>query len=465
MDSKPSFFRFFSGLARGCRPFHIIDTKGLIFINSKPISIKSSFSNLSRPIQVDHQIKIVSENFIRSNLRVSSRLPSTFESVVSADINQLFSTSFERILLKIIFPSSSSHDAACGSSNFESNFKNSIFGRIFQCRMERLLSELLILTIQLWRNKFKNDFILSIIYGVFPELFFRLHIFQVWRAFMFENTFEHCRDRCVRYWNYECHRRINHDKFVPHWRPYNQFASIFLDQIAFNPEYHTYSSFYETVPAVIDKAVTLPAVMDKAPTPLDHLTPLDLHQYLRPVISTLRLNDPFKVQYTVDPVFSSRWNTQLQKRHQEKLKSVLTQLQARLSKHDDPQSSLLDQLGTELIIAHGTVPTFYFFTFAHRAVSLFGPGYSSDNAGDGPADGIPPSNPRRFLPIRAAPEEEEIAEGQPAVAFEDDVLIDYPTLPTGDVCKYTPAYSSETFLDWVKDLAHGSGQAERVPKL
>ena len=260
---------------------------------------------------------------------------------------------------------------------------------------------------------------------------------------MFENTFEHCRDRCVRYLNYECHRRINHDNFVPHWRPYNQFATIFLDQIAFNPEYHTYSSFYETA---------LPAVMDKAPTPLNHLTPLDMHQYLRPVISTLRLNDPFKVQYTVDPVFSSRWNTQLQKRHKDKLKSVLTQLQARLSKYDDSHSSLPDQLGTGLIIAHGTVPTFCFSTIVHRAVSLFGPGYSSDNAGDGPVDGIPPSTPRRFLPIRAAPEEEEAAEGQAAVAFQDDVLIDYPTLPTGDVGKYTPAYSSETLLDWVKDI-------------
>jgi hypothetical protein len=217
--------------------------------------------------------------------------------------------------------------------------------------MERLLSELLTLTIQLWRNKFKNDFILSIIYGAFPELFFRLNIFQVWRAFMFENTFEHCRDRCVRYWNYECHHRINHDNLVPHWRPYNQFATIFLDQIAFNPEYHTYSSFYETA---------LPAVMDKAPTPLNHLTPLDMHQYLRPVISTLRLNDPFKVQYTVDPVFSSRWNTQLQKRHKEKMKSVLTQLQARLSKYDDSHSSYQTNLVPDSSLRMAPCPHFVF---------------------------------------------------------------------------------------------------------
>ena len=131
MDSKPSIFRFFSGLARGCRPSHIIDKKGLIFINSRPISIKSSFSYLSRLIQVDHHIKIASGNFIRSNHRVSSRFPSTLESVVSADINRFFSTSFERILLKISFPSSSNHDAAGGSSNFQSKFENSIFGRIF----------------------------------------------------------------------------------------------------------------------------------------------------------------------------------------------------------------------------------------------------------------------------------------------------------------------------------------------
>ena len=133
MDSKPSIFRFFSGLARGCRPSHIIDTKGLIFTNSKPISTKSSFSYLSRLIQVDHHIKIVSENFIRSNLRISSPFTSTLEPVISADINRPFSTDFKRILLKISFPSSSNHDAADGSANFESSFENSFFWENFQC--------------------------------------------------------------------------------------------------------------------------------------------------------------------------------------------------------------------------------------------------------------------------------------------------------------------------------------------
>jgi hypothetical protein len=84
--------------------------------------------------------------------------------------------------------------------------------------MIQLLCELITLAIQLKLNNFKNDFILSIIYGVIPVLFFRLHQFQVWRALMFESNFKAARKRCCKAWDHEyesSHRE--HDKYIPHW--------------------------------------------------------------------------------------------------------------------------------------------------------------------------------------------------------------------------------------------------------
>ena len=55
----------------------------------------------------------------------------------------------------------------------------------------------------------------------------------------------------------------------------------------------------------------------------------------------------------------------------------------------------------------------------------------------------------RLKPFAAAAQPVEGAEGpEPPV---DDELIDFPPLPTGDI-KHLPAYSSETFADWVKDF-------------
>ena len=106
------FVCFFSGLARGCRPprsDHINEDISIIF---QPISIKFKFYQFPTP-----------------NLKKSP--------------------------------------AMLDSKTFQS-----CFGPKSERCMIQLLCELITLAIQLKLNKFKNDFILSIIYGVIPVLFF-----------------------------------------------------------------------------------------------------------------------------------------------------------------------------------------------------------------------------------------------------------------------------------------------------
>jgi len=228
--SRASNSRFFSGLARGCRPPRSDHINHDNFINFQPISTKFKFYQSPTP------------------------------------------------------------DLQKSSAMLDSKIFQSCFGPKSERCMIQLLCELITLAIQLKLNNFKNDFILSIIYGVIPVLFFRLHQFQVWRALMFESNFKAARKRCCKAWDHEyesSHRE--HDKYIPHWRPYRYYSRIEMDKIAFNRCYPTDSYIPTSLP-------TLPATKPKKVNTLPYWAPVDLlHRYLVPIISTTRFNDPYKV--------------------------------------------------------------------------------------------------------------------------------------------------------------------------
>lgn len=376
-----------------------------------------------RPLVQDvYRVQISSKPSVQPNSQVLSRFPTTSMPVISPDINRIISTNFLRNELKIVYSSFSSLVAACEKKFSRSNFQNSIFWKNFQCRMGRLLYECFILIRQLYLNKFQMDSILSIVYAAIPNLFFQLHIHEIRRAFMPYHLYK----------TYK-HGFGGHHFFYPHWvgrfhpadpdgewRPYPTRTTIYLDVIVSNREYPAKSNAYH--PVSTHARLTSPSqskrskgLMGGEPDPKRHFD-----RFLK------FLSDPSSV--------SNR------KRLSYRLRSI-----RRLRKSADfPQMAPSP-------VSLGPAP--------------FGPGFSSDNAGDGPVTGAAGTyafeTPSKFTPIKEIEGDETDVE-----------LVTYPDLPTNDVCKYTPAYASETFADWIKDFKTSlpadldlilSGQEERHP--
>ena len=308
--------------------------------------------------------------------------------------------------MKFKFYQSQSLDLKESSPKFDSKSFQSSFGPKSERCVTRLLFELITLAIQLKLNKFKNNFILSIVYGVIPYVFFALHIYDVRRIFMpwWKVSRYYGRNRVGRW----------HLRFYPGPHPTASHHDINLREI-FSEQYSA------TLPLPIVgyfPELSVPLVPDwSRPLAPDHYR---------------RRADELQIR---NPVLASIVNKHF---HQRKFKPVLDDFMSRVKKYEGTTNSVLAQVISTLqtpivgsVTLAGLICVIAFPQLAMLMMNFHTP------------------TKFRLKPFAAATQPAEGAEG-PGPAVDDD-LIDFPPLPTGDI-KHVPAYSSEMFADWVKDF-------------